>query len=511
MSEDTPAQSTRRTRLRIWQQNVDKANTAQQDLLQSIHRYHADIVCVQEPVVHFSTATVINYRWTLVWPPTHTKEGARSRSLILVNENIPSNSWNIISIPSPDVIAIRYDSTDAYIEIFNIYNDQDHDEAIKAVQQYMRDRAARAPHLGGDRKPTYFIILGDFNRHHPLWDDPAHTQLFSSQNLDAAEALLDFVAQYDLQMALPAARPTLRTAVNTFTRPDNVFISPALVDFLISCSTIPDRQPPGTLHFPIRTDLDISKIHAEQATRHNVRATDWKAFRERLTEKLADLPAAKEIETEEEFYRCLNALTEALQATIKDIVPVSKTSPFSKRWWNSNLDRLRQETKAAGRRSYTHRRLRDHPTHEAYRIKRNEYADCIKKTKKSFWEAWLEELKDGDIWTAHKVVSNPGMFAGRTRVPDLRYRVDGEERVAVANADNAQAFCSTFLPQDNEATQMFDDYTYPPPKFEYQPITNAQLARAIRRLQPYKAPGADNIPNAVLVQAADLVVLSRPG
>ncbi|KAJ8589707.1 hypothetical protein M405DRAFT_700139, partial [Rhizopogon salebrosus TDB-379] len=68
------------------------------------------------------------------------------------------------------------------------------------------------------------IWLGDFNRHHPLWDEDRNTQLFTNQYLDAAQPLLDLIADYGMIMTLPKGLPTLQsTSSKNWTRPDNVF------------------------------------------------------------------------------------------------------------------------------------------------------------------------------------------------------------------------------------------------------------------------------------------------
>jgi len=49
--------------------------------------------------------------------------------------------------------------------------------------------------------------FGDFNHHHPLWDEPRNAHLFNSCNL--IEPLLDLVHSYGMRMALPPGIPTL--------------------------------------------------------------------------------------------------------------------------------------------------------------------------------------------------------------------------------------------------------------------------------------------------------------
>ncbi|TFY51039.1 hypothetical protein EVG20_g11197 [Dentipellis fragilis] len=56
-------------------------------------------------------------------------------------------------------------------------------------------------------------------------------------------------------------------------------------------------------------------------------------------------------------------LTTALQDTIREVVPVSTPLPFAKRWWTSDLTKLRVQHNQLSRRSY---RMRDFPNHECH-------------------------------------------------------------------------------------------------------------------------------------------------
>ncbi|KAI0045998.1 hypothetical protein FA95DRAFT_1473040, partial [Auriscalpium vulgare] len=47
---------------------------------------------------------------------------------------------------------------------------------------------------------------------------------------------------------------------------------------------------------------------------------------------------------------------------------------------------------------------------------------------------------------------------------------------------------------------------YPAPACAFQPITNAQIKRAIARLQPYKAAGTDEVQNVVFKKCQDILV-----
>ena len=84
------------------------------------------------------------------------------------------------------------------------------------------------------------IWLGDFNRHHLLWDAAEDTHLFTSVNRNNASTLITLLGDHHMEMALPAGIPALKTFRNgNFSRPDNVFCSADLISSVIECNTYP--------------------------------------------------------------------------------------------------------------------------------------------------------------------------------------------------------------------------------------------------------------------------------
>ena len=55
---------------------------------------------------------------------------------------------------------------------------------------------------------AHVLWVGDFNRHHPYWDDPSDDRLFTNEAIEAAEKLIKVVADAGLDLALPSSTPT---------------------------------------------------------------------------------------------------------------------------------------------------------------------------------------------------------------------------------------------------------------------------------------------------------------
>jgi len=70
------------------------------------------------------------------------------------------------------------------------------------------------------------VLLGNFNLHHPLWDEECNMHLFMRSNLDNSQALIDILAEYDLQMALSNGIPTLKALSQGISRGQTMYLYP---------------------------------------------------------------------------------------------------------------------------------------------------------------------------------------------------------------------------------------------------------------------------------------------
>jgi len=67
-----------------------------------------------------------------------------------------------------------------------------------------------------------------------MWDEGRNAHLFTREILERSQLLIDTLAKFDLQMALPRDVPMLHVlASGNYTRHDNMFISSLLTDTVI--------------------------------------------------------------------------------------------------------------------------------------------------------------------------------------------------------------------------------------------------------------------------------------
>lgn len=488
-------------RLTIRQQNINKSCDATLSLINTVNPKNTDIVAIQEPYLDQFKNTRSTKAWKVVLPSYHRRDGEeRSRALTMVNSQI--KEWDQIKVDSPDVVGIKVKTEIGQVLIINLYVDIAHSEAIQKAAEATRRETSR-----GRRDRTHVIWLGDFNRHHPRWDELRNVHLFTTENLDRAQGLIDQVDTLGLQMVLPGDTPTLK-AMNTgnYTRPDNVFASEGIVETLETCQTKEEEMPPRTDHFPIITQVATKTSKMPMRTVPNFRGTDWKEFEQVLQPKLEDIPRT-EIETTHTFDGRLQVLTGALKSTIREVVPHAEITSFTKRWWTKELTELNRELRKARNRSKKRKHdLRD-PIHETLRRIQNKYTQRIRDVKRDHWDKFLAEVDKSNMWKAHKYVTGELTDGSASKTMALRKRgEEGEEGYTENDEEKADLFFRTFFPDKGEYWKPADNHKYPKQRFQFKEITEDQIYRAIERLKPYKAPGKSGIPNVVLKKTAKMIV-----
>ena len=490
----------------ILQINLNKSDKAHLDLVNEQLSQNYDIVLIQEPhTTRFNMLrTPSNFRQVIPGPVIRTQDHSKIRSVMWVNKRLDTKDWIILDIPeSNDISAIQLRGPYGKLTIFNIYNDCTHSDNQTILGNYLRRNANQLTRT----ENHHMIWAGDFNRHHPLWDDDEDIHLFTRQATEDAEELIRLLADHDMQMILPKGVPTLRHMVTgRYSRPDNVFSTPGLQDLVIKCEVTPSLRPPSTDHFPIVTRILLPQERTSTAPSYNFRVTDWDEYRKKLEPRLQLSPNRPIITNAEELDTAIDELTKALQDTTKEVVKKSKPRPDAKRWWNGDLIKRRKELNRLRSDSYRFRAIADHPSHSELKTKSNAYGEAIIQAKRSHWAEYLEEMTAKDIWTANKFIREPVGDGGSPRIPTLKVKNAAGRDVKISSNDGkAKLFSKIFFPPPPLFHEDFADFDYPEPLPEPAQITPEQIQKHIFKPGPYKAHGPDDIPNAVLQQCAPLI------
>ena len=210
------------TMVNIWRQNLNKLDIAQQDLTNSIDPNTYDIITLQEPYIDFLGNTCTNQRWYPLLPTAHCNNPKKTQAVTLINKRLLSSSWQQNMVNMQDIVSVSIVTSAGTIIILNIYNNSAHSSSLQVIQKTLEENALTTRSID----PTKMIWLGNFNQHHPLWDEECNSHLFTTNNLDTAHILLDLLTDYDMIMALPKNTLTLRaTCSKNLTCLDNIFCS----------------------------------------------------------------------------------------------------------------------------------------------------------------------------------------------------------------------------------------------------------------------------------------------
>ena len=219
------------------------------------------------------------------------------------------------------------------------------------------------------------------------------------------------------------------------------------------------------------------------------------------------LPPPRPPRTGRELNSAVAKLTQAIQTTIDKVVPKSKPTPYSKRWWMPELREAKQKMRMIGRAAYANRLQRNHPIHQHYRKARNKYTELIRHTKRQHWGNWLEEVDENKVWTASNMMTRQASDGGKVHIPDLQGKdLEGRPTMERDNEAKGKLLYEAFFPTTGSTGAVEVDPDYPLPAFKFEEVSDTQIHKAILKLSPYKAPGPSGIPNVILKYCCELLV-----
>ena len=162
-------------KLRIWQQNAHKSKTAQSYILNTANPNNWDIIALQELWFDSYGNTGGTQYWRVVYLANFYMEGhARVHSVLLINTNFHTDCYSILPVMHSDMTVVRFKGDNGFLSLFNIYNEITNNDTISCLDSFFDCNA----HIVQPANTDSVIWLGDFNQHHPLWEDDANKRLF---------------------------------------------------------------------------------------------------------------------------------------------------------------------------------------------------------------------------------------------------------------------------------------------------------------------------------------------
>lgn len=306
--------------LRIFQINTRKSPDAHGELINTLSPDEWDIIAIQEPALNSIENIRATQNWQVFYPCTKvTDNHSKLRAVTLVNVKI--SYCEQVRVASSDIVSILIGQEPNRMYIYNIYNDSTNNDTLEQL----------AKHLEGQRpieRQTQSIWLGNFNRHHHMWEGHANRHIRSPR--DKITPLLNLIIEHGMQQLLPAGIPT-RMENSSETRPDNVWASEGIVRRTIECNTWLEWRPNTTDHLPIVTIIEARIERSQEEARPNYKRTDWEKFREGVQAGIEGMNMLSlELESIEDIEDVVDKLTECMQENLRKTTPVSKPAGFQK-------------------------------------------------------------------------------------------------------------------------------------------------------------------------------------
>lgn len=391
--------------------------------------------------------------WTTVFPSTHFVKPKDTRTITLTNKSIPSNTRSQIKIDSGDVVAAEKATEKARIDLYNACIDCTHSPALATIEDTLNIRNVSEP-ITNDKG---IILAGDFNRHHPLWEENRNHHTFTKGNLDAAWRIIDIIATRYLTQTPPKNFPVLQsTSSKDWTGPDDVFVSDSLLDSLVKCVTLPNTRPIRTDHIPVITILDTSVKKAARPTRRNYRKANWDEFGSTSKAKLSTIPIPGKLSSTQQADSLLKNPHDALERAQELHAPLIQTSPKPKRWWTEELTCLRNQKQKLAWKALKKRDDPTSPVHTMYKNARNTCRSKIETQKKAHRETWIENATNSSIWDMHSFTDKPPPTGQGARLPPSSQKdTNGVAVVRSSDEDKSRTLVDRFYPSPR------DDFTPP--------------------------------------------------
>ena len=331
-------------------------------------------------------------------------------------------------------------------------------------------------------------LAGDFNLHHPLWST---TRRHVWSEATTAQPLLAMVEQFHLQLLTVPGTATHRWKDGQSTI-DLTFASEEMASRMIYCRVDPSRDCDSD-HLPISMAFTWSCRPAAPSRKRQWAKTDTVKLKDTLKERLRTAPEALKLGKKDDIDTSTRMIVDALQAGIDASTPWSNPSSRSVSWFDRECKDICRSVHQL-RRRWRSTRLED--DYEAYRKARNQKGRHIQKTLRHTHRQRVDEASasDSGLWKLVKWAKNQQTVTP-TCTPTLQ---KPEEKAEILR----QSF---FPPPLNADLSDIDGYTYPLP-IECPEITPSEVARAVRRAAPNKAPGTDGITNGILHQKLDILL-----
>ena len=414
-------------------------------------------------------------RWTQFLPTVAATEGRFPiRSLIYARSDLRARG---VALASPDLTAIQFKIGQRSFLAISVYVPTRDQQALLSITHLIRE-AVRQHGIGRE-----LIVAGDFNRHDQLWGGD---QVGASPRQGEAQRILDLMDDLDLHLLLPRGTVTYESSLGKSTI-DLIFTDGALAEDRLTCG--PYETEHGSDHVAISTTFAIDFPQHAPRPRKVFRSADWTRIRAVMAQEVGNPPdRVGDDEVEEQSIR----LSQLVQRVLDQHVPISRPSPYVRRWWSLDLTRLRQDYTHARNRYRSVRRTGadDEGLKRLTTEAKKRFHDTVKRQKRCHWDEFLHN--SDNIWKAARYLQPEGAsgFQPITRLTVQDRTVEENQTISQLLLEE---FFGTQAPITTPDERSMVEYTQLP----WEPLTIHEAKEAIFRAQSFKAAGLDDIPAIV--------------
>ena len=244
----------------------------------------------------------------------------------------------------------------------------------------------------------------------------------------------------------------------------------------------------GSDHRAIATEFDIHVPDQVSQVRYQWDSAPWGRIREVIARDLQQNPlTGKNVQNQTDM------LMQVVEKAVFSLTPKAKPSPYTKRWWSTELTQLRNiytywrnKAKSARRTGTISRGLENQA-----KLAAKEYHGAIRTRKKAHWDNFL--ANSTNVWKAAIFLSPKSPL---DRVPPL---MGADGQLAAKEEDQASLLIDKFFPPLPEQVDQERNTTIRQP-LTLEKLTTDEIYRAIQKASPLKAPGGDGLPALVWKQ-----------